>query len=88
MALVPQESTMNSNKTLAPSVCFGLQFRSSRLVLSGFTIGHVEVGVATTVMVPSGEQTETKGRHQGSQDGTIPLQSDLNLTKSPSVVSE
>lgn len=59
--LVPQESTLNSNKTLEPSVCLGTHAGSKRVVLSGFTEGQVEDRAATTVMVPSVEQTETRG---------------------------
>lgn len=61
MCLVPQESTLNSNKTLDPSVCLGTQAGSKRVVLSGLTEGQVEERAATTVMVPSVEQTETRG---------------------------
>lgn len=61
MFLVPQEATLNSNKTLDPSVCLGTQVGSKRVVLSGFTEGQVEDRAATTVMVPSVEQTETRG---------------------------
>lgn len=59
MALVPHESGLNSNRTLAPSVCLGPQVGSSRVVPSGCSVGQVEVGVVTTVMVPSAEQTDT-----------------------------
>ena len=59
MALVPQEFSWNSNRTLEPSVCLGPQVGSSRVVFSGCTVGQVEVGVVTTVMVPSAEQTDT-----------------------------
>lgn len=61
MFLVPQESTLNSNKTVDPSVCLGPHAGSNRLVLSDRTEGKVEDRVATTVMVPSVEQTETRG---------------------------
>lgn len=61
MFLVPQESTLNSNKTVDPSVCLGTQAGSKRVVLSGCTEGQVEDRAATTVMVPSVEQTETRG---------------------------
>lgn len=63
MALVPHESSLNSNRTLAPSVCLGPQVGSSRVVPSGCSVGQVEVGVVTTVMVPSAEQTDTTDRH-------------------------
>lgn len=59
MALVPQESSLNSNRTLDPSVSLGPQVGSSRVVLSGCTVGQVEARVVTTVMVPSAEQTDT-----------------------------
>lgn len=59
MALVPQESSLNSNRTLDASVSLGPQVGSSRVVLSGCTVGQVEAGVVTTVMVPSAEQTDT-----------------------------
>lgn len=65
MALVPQESNLNSNRTRDPSTCLGLQLGSSRLVLSGCTVGQVEVGVVTTVMVPSAEQTENTTHRSG-----------------------
>lgn len=58
MALVPHESRLNSNRTEDPSVCLGPQLRSSRLVLSGCTVGQVAMGVVTTVMTPSAEQTD------------------------------
>lgn len=60
MALVPQESSLNSNRTLYPSVCLGPHVGSSRVVLSGCTVGQVEAGVVTTIMVPSAEQTDTR----------------------------
>ena len=59
LALVPQEFTLNSNRTLDPSVCLERQVGSSRLVLSGRTVGQVDAGVVTTVTVPSAEQTKT-----------------------------
>lgn len=58
--LVPQESTLNSKKTRAPSVCLGPQAGSRRVVPSGSTEGQVEDRVVTTVMVPSVEQTEAR----------------------------
>lgn len=77
MFLVPQESTLNSNTTLDPSVCLGPQAGSKRLVLSGCTEGQVEDRVVTTVMVPSVEQTETRG--------STPVGSDLRRNKAPEV---
>lgn len=65
MALVPQESTRNSNRTLDPSLCLGPQVGSRRVVLSGCTVGQVVARVVTTVMVPSVEQTDTEGQNQG-----------------------
>lgn len=64
MALVPQESTRNSNRTLDPSLCLGPQVGSRRVVLSGCTVGQVVARVVTTVMVPSVEQT-----NRGSKSG-------------------
>lgn len=61
MFLVPQVSTLNSNRTLDPSVCLGPQAGSRRLVLSGWTEGQVEDRVVTTVILPSVEQTEPRG---------------------------
>lgn len=61
MDLVPQESSLNSNRTLDPSVSFGPQVGSNSVVLSGWTVGQVEAGVVTTVMTPSAEQTDTRG---------------------------
>lgn len=61
MDLVPQESSLNSNRTLDPSVSLGPQVGSNRVVLSGCTVGQVEAGVVTTVMAPSAEQTDTRG---------------------------
>lgn len=61
MALVPQESSLNSNRTLDPSVSLGPQVGSNRVVLSGCTVGQVEAEVVTTVMTPSAEQTDTRG---------------------------
>lgn len=84
MFLVPQESTLNSNKTLDPSVCLGTQAGSKRVVLSGFTEGQVEDRAATTVMVPSVEQTETRGsttaisdpkKHKASDEKSLPIMS-------------
>lgn len=77
MFLVPQESTLNSNTTLDPSVCLGPQAGSKRLVLSGCTEGQVEDRVVTTVMVPSVEQTETRG--------STPVGSALRRNKAPEV---
>lgn len=77
MFLVPQESTLNSNMTLDPSVCLGPQVGSKRLVLSGCTEGQVEDRVVTTVMVPSVEQTETRGSTSAG--------SDLRRNKAPEV---
>lgn len=61
IALVPQESSLNSNRTLVGSVCLGPQVGSRRVVPSGCTVGQVEVTVVTTVMTPSEEQTATTG---------------------------
>lgn len=63
MALVPQEFNLNLNRTVDPSVCMGPQLGSRREVLSGRTIGQVEVRAATTVMIPSAEQTDTTRGH-------------------------
>lgn len=68
MFLVPQESILNSNMTLEPSVCLGPQEGSKRVVLSGWTEGQVEERVVTTVMVPSVEQTETRGSTPAGPD--------------------
>lgn len=59
LALVPQESNLNSNRTLELSICLGPQAGSKRVVLSECTVGQVEARVVTTVMVPSVEQTDT-----------------------------
>lgn len=77
MFLVPQESTLNSNMTLDPSVCLGLQVGSKRLVLSDCTEGQVEDRVVTIVMVPSVEQTKTRGSTSAG--------SDLRRNKTPEV---
>lgn len=81
MALVPQELSLNSNRTLDPSACLGLQVGSSRVVLSGCTVGQVAAGDVTTVMVPSAEQTDTRremlGRsptQRGEQSGSEVVQ--------------
>lgn len=57
--MVLQESTLDSNRTLDPSVCLGPQVGFSGVVLSGCTLGQVEVSVVTMVMVLSAEETET-----------------------------
>lgn len=84
MALVPQESTLNSNKTLEPSACLGPQVGSSRLILSGCTVGQVEVRVVTTAIVPSAEQTDgTEGqRSQGGDQSGLQLTQAMNQSGS------
>lgn len=74
MVLVPQESTLTSNRTLDPSVSFGPHVGSSRVILSGCTAGQVEVRVVTTVIVPSAEQTEIaqSGTVRGGGGGDLP----------------
>lgn len=63
IALVPQESSWNSNRTLEPSVSLGLQRGSSSLVLSGSTEGQVTPGVVTTVTTPPAEHTDRAHTH-------------------------
>lgn len=63
IALVPQESSLNSNRALEPSVSLGLQLGSSSLVLSGSTVGQVTLGVVTTVTTPSEEHTDHRHTH-------------------------
>lgn len=63
IALVPQESSWNSNRTLEPSVSLGLQRGSSSLVLSGSTEGQVTPGVVTTVTTPPAEHTDRTHTH-------------------------
>ena len=66
MILVPHELRLNSNRALDESICVGLQDLSRRVVCSGCTLGKVTVVVATTVMVPSEEQTEHRDKHYTS----------------------
>lgn len=63
IALVPQESSWNSNRTLEPSVSLGLQRGSSSLVLAGSTDGQVTPGVVTTVTTPAAEHTDRTHTH-------------------------
>lgn len=81
IALVPQESSWNSNRTLEPSVSLGLQRGSSSLVLSGSTEGQVTPGVVTTVTTPPAEHTDRAHTH--TCVGLQSLQSSRTFTRRP-----